>query len=188
MDNERSKILQMVQDGTITAEEGSDLLAAFPTDESEPVERAIDSAPTTPSDTRQFPRPWQWPLGIGLTLAGVGNFLRKDSGWLGKPLGWLMMGAGGLTAIVGWQSRHTPWVHVRIEEKDGHRIALSLPLPLGLAQWGLNFARQYVDEETAEHLDIAAGLLEVLLSSPSDEPLSVEVDDDDGDHIRVFIG
>jgi hypothetical protein len=123
----------------------------------------------------QFRRYWQIPFGIGAALVGVG--------WL------LVSRAGGFYGgLFGWQSRCFPWLHVRIEEKDGNRITISLPLPLGLAQWGLNIARRYVDADTAEHLDTASAMLDSLKDQPTGAPLSVEVSEDDGDHVQVFFG
>ena len=67
----------------------------------------------------------------------------------------------GATAITFWM-RMVPWVHVRVQDDDGKRIAISLPLPLTLADWGVSLARRFVKDEVVEHLDTATEFLKAM--------------------------
>lgn len=197
MNNERRTILEMVQAGQVTPDEAAELLAAL-----EPGSEALDvpapvPVPDSPAEPpvpyapnmRRFRRYWEYPFGIGALIAWAGwMIISGASGLVALACGWPVMLLGGLTAVVGWLGRTSPWVHVRIQERRGRRIAISMPLPLDFLGWGLNLARRYVDRTTAENLDTASALLDTLKHAPADQPLSVEVDEEDGDHIEVYIG
>jgi len=92
-------------------------------------------------------------------------------------------------ALTLWMAA-APWLHVRVRDHAGHRIAISLPLPLRLAHWGLRLAHRFARDETTAQLDAAADMVEVVRTSlrrPFSEPISVNVDDE-GEHVEVYIG
>jgi len=74
---------------------------------------------------------------------------------------------------------------VRVRQKGGRRIAVSLPLPLNLARWGIGFAERFVPAGQAVNLQMAAGFLDQFEGG---DPLIVSVDDEDGDQVQVYIG
>jgi hypothetical protein len=81
-----------------------------------------------------------------------------------------------------------PWLHVRIEERDGKRIAISLPLPLALADWGLWLARRYVDEQTAQYLDTSSEFITLMRKNRQGaQPIVIDVDED-GQRVQVYLG
>ncbi len=193
MDEERSRILQMVQDGAITPDEAARLLDAL--DDTAPP--AADHAPAParapdevigPETPPPFRRYWEVPFAVGLVLLGVaGLCIGSAPGLLLLLCGWSAFVVAGVIALIGWWSRTATWVHVRIHEHDGDRFALSLPLPMGVAGWGLAVARRFVDDDTRANLDTAAGLLDMLRDSSTREPMTFEIDEADGDHILVYI-
>lgn len=200
MNDEQRRILQMVQDGVISPDEAARLLdalerAAPPLDATPAAApssaRARDDAPggaIVPGADR-FRRYWEVPFAVGLILLGVaGLCIGSVSGLLLLLCGWSAFVVAAIIALVGWWSRTAAWVHVRIREYDGDRLAISLPLPMGLAGWGLGMARRFVDDETRANLDLAAGLLDMFRESATGEPVMIEIDDEDGDHILVAIG
>jgi hypothetical protein len=93
-----------------------------------------------------------------------------------------------LAVLLSFWSQYAYWLHVRIREKNGTRIAISLPLPIVIIQFALRFAGRYVGEENAANLFTASELLTAL--GEQDEPLCkvTAVDDDDGDQVQVYIG
>ncbi len=204
MSEEQRRILQMVQDGILSAGEAEALLRALedlPGDE----EIVAPSAPAgtvslppeaqeTPQepDETTFRRYWEIPVAVGAGLLAVSGMCLLWSGPIGLfTLGvlclWGLFLLAGVVVLAGFWSRTARWVHIRVSETDGDRFRISLPLPLGIAGWGLRVGRRFTDKETRANLDLAASLLSMVTLAPDDEPISVEVDEDDGDHIQVIV-
>jgi hypothetical protein len=206
----RRQILEMLEKGTITAEEAAQLLGAVDKGESGAVKgsrpggiaqqdpTSVDPDQVALASSRPDAERWnrfrQIPFAIAIALlaiSGTGMCLvtsRADGritlGWIAMLL--LFVFSVFATAITLWV-RSAPWIHVRIEERDGKRIAISLPLPLTLAQWGLQIARPYVDERIAGHLDTSTEFLRAMRQNRGTEPLSVDIDED-GQRVQVYIG
>ncbi len=197
MDEAYLKILQMIENGTLSAAEGEKLLDAL---EAEPAVTA-PAAGSAPGPSPQSPPPagpprawqqlWVYPaVGSLLLLAGMGMltaYLVRD----GERLGWLactvpLMLLGTLVGGLAWWSRSARWLHLSVRGKK-ERLRLSFPLPLRLTAWILRLLRPWVRQlrETAVD-EVILSLAEVDVS---EGPLSVEVnDDEDGEEVRVYIG
>jgi len=207
MNEAERQILQMVEDGVITAEEADKLLAALGPDEQvstvagEPVITSLPYDEDRPEQPVPSPEPdrFRGILGIPLLIAagslvisGLGLFLLYQSAGDVATLGFLCVWSIFILALLAtlliFLARRAPWVHVRVQEKSGRRIAISLPLPLGIAGWGLGIARRYISEEQAIHLDTAATFIQAMRDSPGKEPIVIDVDDGDGDKVQVYIG
>ena len=96
-----------------------------------------------------------------------------------------------MATAVSFMSRRSPWLHVRVNPKDGPRIKLSFPLPVRIATMGIHFAQGFVPDSERGNLDMAAGFLNSAQDNFKDgtiDPLFIDVDDDDGDRVQVFIG
>jgi len=210
MSEEQHRILQMVQDGIITAQEAETLLKAIATPESMVDDEIIDEITMveyTPSggeietsisvppksktpDMNQFRRHWEIPFAIGIILTGTGGICISSGGpgWLVFG-GWTIFLVAILITLLGWWSRTSPWVHIRIRERAGNRFSLSLPLPpYGFLESILHFSKRFVDKETDQNLDLAISFLSTIKDNPSDEPISIDIDDEDGDQVQVFVG
>ena len=75
--------------------------------------------------------------------------------------------------------------------KKGTRISISLPLPLRVANWALTFAQGFVPESERTKVQMAAEFVDAArenLRSSETEPIMINIDDDDGDRVQVFIG
>lgn len=200
--DERLHILAMVAQGTISADEAETLLAALdaapPSDEAEIVvpppkkkkrKRKADISP----DMDRFRRYWEYPFLAGIIIFGLAGMCATSTSYgLIAFCGWSVVVVGALLALIGWGSQWSPWVHIRIREHDGTRIALSLPLPVKLFGGLLNVAStiiiRHVDRATADNIEMAASFLALLDDNPSDEPITVDVVDEDGDQVQIFIG
>lgn len=207
MNEAERQILQMVENGVITAEEADKLLAALGPDDqvSTVAGEAVKSSSPYGEEGRE--RPDHAPeldrfrgfLGIPLMIAagsliisGLGLFLLYQSTGEIAALGFLCIWSMFIVALMAtlliFFARRAPWVHVRVQERDGRRIAISLPLPMGIAGWGLGIARRFVPEEQAAHMDTAAAFVQAMREGPGKEPIVIDVNDDDGDKVQVYIG
>jgi hypothetical protein len=52
---------------------------------------------------------------------------------------------------------------------------------------GVGFARRFTDDEMGSNLSMAASVISTMATMPEDEPILVEVDDKDGDHVQIYI-
>ncbi len=200
MSEERRHVLQMLQDGTISTEQAMELLAALDNDEDDvDISKSdLDYTPDPPPNMNKYRRFWKIPFIIsGVLLLLFGFWLRSiylsSEGAITFAFicVWTLFMFAGLATLLAFMSRRSTWLHVRVRESQGTRIAISMPLPLRLANWGITVARGFVDDHTRGHLNMAAEFINAArdtMSEPGAEPLFIDVDDDDGDHVEVYIG
>jgi len=204
--DERLEILEMIQKGTISPDEGLKLIEAlgesWQEEESagllEETEELIPLQPSPELASEDFARWRAWwviPFWIGVGITTLGGALMYW-GWsahgfgLGFFLAWIPFLIGVATMVLGWNSKTGPWVHIRVHQRPGEkpeRIAISLPIPIRFFAWIIRNFGSFI-----HGLD-ATGLDEVILAleknSPDDAPLSINVSDDgDGNQVKVFIG
>jgi len=234
-ESERTKILEMIEEGVISAADGIKLLDALDGDagdrqlreleasfeESEPAlnfseelpddfgsapeaeevlepDEVYQPEPTRvtpdPEDIKKWKRWWVVPMWIGVGITVIGGLLMyaafASSGvgfWF--ACAWFPFMLGVLVMALSWASRTAPWLHVRVQQKPGEtpqRIAISFPLPIGLAGWGLRTFGHYIPNMEGVDLD---GVMKAIDESAKDgTPFFVDVDDEDGEHVQVFIG
>ncbi len=209
---ERQQILKMVEDGKITADQALALIKELEQDSDEEEPEAFQAEAGASSGTEagyayesasapEFERTaarvrslWQIPFWIGVGIMVLSAFgiysILQNSGysfwfyclWFPFALGVLIM------AVAGW-GRSAPWLFVDVQQKPGEgpaRITFGFPMPLSLAAWGMrNFGHHIpkFDRGRAKHM---ADMLSAVRTSGA--PLIVDVDDDDGEKVRVHIG
>ena len=213
---ERRKILQMVADGKISAEEAATLMRAM--EESAEGESKGDSASAEPDviefgpaaggerseapeieevqrRARRFSGAFLW-IGILITVFTAWWMfgIQQNSGlnfWffcLGMPLTF-----GILMIALGAGSKTSRWLYVNVDrthskDQDGPRkISLAFPLPLGFAAWFIrNFGSRI---EGLKNTNVDDVVNAIALTKNIKDPLIVHVDDTDGgDRVQVFIG
>jgi len=213
VDSAKRTIMDMVEQGQITAEEGLRLINAMGSQKEphevkesdsivtvEPVEGNDNvSEPYQPSISpeekhrlNQLKRWWILPFGVGLLITILGavwmfnGYTNNGFGW-GFWLAWIPFLLGVFILSVSFQTSHSVWVHVRIKQKPGEtpqRIAISLPMPIGLIRWFLrNFGHRISglkDQPVSQYADILENL-------SVEEPFYVHIDED-GEEVEVFIG
>jgi len=182
------QVLEMVAQGRLTVEEAEEVLRAL---------QAPAATPAPPSepvpDMAQFRRYWEIPFVAGLILLGLTAICISSarSPWL-IVCGWAVLVVAVVLVAVGWLSQWSPWLHVRVVPRQGPKFALSLPLPLQFAMWGLALARPLVirlaGHEAARYLALTTLLLEALHDTPSTEPITLDIDDEDGDAVHIYLG
>ncbi len=204
---ERKKILQMVADGKISAEEAATLMRALD-DSAEEQIQVIEAAPSFGSEktdapefdqvrrrANRFSSAFLW-IGIIFTVLSAWAMfgIQKNAGvnfWflcLGMPLF-----LGVLFIVMGAGSKTSRWLYVNVDRsqvRDGDgpkHITIALPLPLGLAGWFLkNFGGLFSGLKNTNVDEIVQA---IAMAKNISEPLIVNVDDgDDGEKVQVFIG
>jgi hypothetical protein len=190
---ERMHILELIEAGEISAEEGARRLEAVM--ESVEIPGTSGTSPTPPAPV---PRPamveWLWQVvfwtGVGL-VAGGGLLVASvysgsiAAGWL--VWGWIVFVLGVLGISLGWWLQRAHWLSVRVRQPDGPNVFIALPLPLGSVAWILRIARPFVPQLAETGAD------EVILALRDEmrqgRPLSVEVEEGEGgEQVQVYFG
>lgn len=188
--DERMQILELIEAGEISAEEGARRLEALAQATERPGAAATPAVPIPqPALVRWL---WQIVFWLGGGLVAWGGFLlvsfytrEVHSGWL--TWGWILFILGVLGVLLGWWLQRAYWLSVRVRQSDGPNVLVVLPLPLGPLAWILRIVRPFVpelDETGADEL-----LLAMRDEMRNGRPLLVEVDEgESGQQVQVYIG
>jgi hypothetical protein len=215
MTDERMQVLDMVEQGLISASEGARLLLALrgQSDESdpgddtaeisaEPIPEVIETGhgvgyadPEFAASVERWKRWWMIPLWVGVGTAVLGSLLML---WAYQAAGlsfwfacaWLPFLLGLAVIGIAWGSRTARWLHLRVQQKPGawpRTIAFSFPLPLGLAAWFLRTFGYYIPPLKDTGIDEM--ILALGRTTGPATPLIVEVDEGmDGERVQVYFG
>jgi len=162
------------------------------------VEDAPDEAPGSDAPPNLDPeiakwRRWWWiPMTIGVSITVVSAALMYWAWFAGGfsfwfACAWFPFLLGILVIALAGGSRSARWLHVRVHQKQGEwprTIAISLPLPLRLTAWFFKVFGRFLPTEVA-------GLDEMILAlekTSPDTPFYVQVDEEDGEQVEVYIG
>lgn len=204
-DENKLEILKKVQDGTLTVEEGADLIGILDrakTNEQQqsagqipPVEPVDVVTPEPPRVSSCWKAAWSMILLGGAVLTAFSaywmyqGYEKAGLGW-GFWLSWIPFMIGLLLIIFGWILMESPWLHVRVQSHEDNKpkkIAFSMPLPLQLATWVFRHFGSYMPREVQEK-GVEDMLKEVEVSLKRGDPFQVEVEDnDDGDKVYINI-
>ncbi|MCJ7702239.1 MAG: hypothetical protein MUO62_11710 [Anaerolineales bacterium] len=253
-DSERTKILEMIEAGTITAEEGLTLLNVLNASDLSEIDAQVDAdlefaagndpemetletqdgGSNVPPDRQEepFPSPehaqneageamfagevevmapspaypdedeiqrwkrwWIIPLWIGAGVTVVGGVLmywglnvRESGFWF--ACAWFPFLLGVALLALAWNSRTTPWLHVRIHQAPGEKpqkIAISFPIPVQLTVWGLRVFGRHIPY--LENTSLDEVILALKTVTREGTPLFVDVEEgENGERVQVFIG
>lgn len=202
---ERKKILQMVADGKISADEAATLMRALDESAEEEIIEFVGEASGMGGErsdapefdqvrrrANRFSGAFLWMGIIFTVLSAWAMFgIQQNAGtnfWfycMGMPLFF-----GILFIVMGAGSRTSRWMYVNVDrshqEEWPRNITVALPLPLGLASWFLkNFGSRI---EGLKKTSVDEIIQAIAMAKNITEPLIVHVDDDDGERVQVFIG
>jgi hypothetical protein len=203
---ERRKILQMVQDGKISAEQAASLMRAIEED-SEGAEVEFVEAGADPGyesdDASEFEevksrarRFAMIPLWIGVFIAVLSAWgiysVQQSAGvnfWFFCLLVPLLFGV--LLIALGAGGEGSKWLYVNVDRRNAHdwpqNITLGFPLPLGLTAWFLRNFGQYINGMQKTNVDEIIQILDA--TGKSGTPLIINANDNgDGEHVQVYIG
>lgn len=212
-DEERAQILKMLEDGKISPEDALKLMNALEAGEdageAEIVEVIAPPEPDAGSGSgaegpqpepdpefdrkvKRFRSLWLVPLWVGLTVLVLGAWWMY-SAMLNSGFGfwfmcaWLPFLIGVAVVALAVISKTSRWIYVRVDQKPGERpqkIVFAFPIPSPLLRWGMrNFGHNIPPEARA-----ASDLAMKAVFEDLKEPLYVDVHDDDGEHVQVYIG
>ncbi len=195
MSSEQEKILAMLQEGAISAEEAEVLLTAMPVEtEEEMMVTAVSAATGNIPDMDRYRNFWLAPFLILSTVTALLGLFLRSTACKRKPFGALFALALFLFSlsltVLMFLSRKSTWVHIRVQEKEGPKIAISLPLPLSIAGRVIDVARRYSPPERQDNLEMAAATIAAAqenFKDPGADPIVINVDDEDA-QVQVFIG
>jgi len=205
---ERKKILQMVEEGKISADEAANLMRTLEADDAEVEVEIFDaesgsgfegsgaSAPEFEEVRARALRFAMIPLWAGVFIAVLSAWgiyaIQQSVGvnfWFFCLLFPLMLGV--LLIALGTSGPNSKWLYVNVDRRYAHdgprNITLGFPLPLGLTTWFLRTFGHNIPGMDGVNVD---GIVEVLnATGTSDEPFIVNVNDDEsGDRVQVYIG
>lgn len=205
---ERKKILQMVQDGKISAEQAASLMRALEedTDNADAPVEVLEMGPGiggAGSDAPEFEEVKRRAHNLAMIPLWVGIFLTVLSAWgiyaIQQNAGvnfWLFclsfpLLLGVLLIVLGTSGQNSKWLYVNVDRRNAHdwprNITLAFPLPLGLAAWFLRTFGSYISGLRDTNVDEIIQLLDV--TGKSDAPLIVNAsDNEDGEQVQVYIG
>lgn len=182
--SERLRILELIEAGEISAEEGARRLEALAESARPP-----DTPVARPALVQWL---WQIVLWIGVALVVWGGLLLTGA-YAGEVTtgrlvwGWLLFILGALGVMLGWWLQRAPWLSIRVRQLDGPNITIVLPLPLGLIAWGLRIARPFVPQ--LEETGVDEVLLELNKELRAGRPFVIEVDEGEGgEQVQVYFG
>lgn len=201
---EQRRILKMVEDGKISADEAMTLIRALEQDSPQAEVEVIEAAPSSGSAegapefeevkrrARRFAMIPLW-IGVGVTVLFAGLMFsaiqNQGFGFWFYCLSFPFL-FGVLLMALSAGGRYARWLFVDVQQKPGEtpgRITFGLPVPLGLVSWVLrNFGHRIKGLDNPDAAREMASMLDKTISS--DTPLIINVDDDDGEKVRVYIG
>ena len=205
---ERRKILQMVQDGKISAEQAASLMRALDAaaDPSEAEVEVIEPGPGFSSEAPDAPefeaikararRFAMIPLWIGVALTVLSAWaiysVQQSSGmnfWFFFLMIPLLIGV--LFIALGASGQTSRWLYVNVDRRNAHdgprNITLGFPLPLGLTAWFLRTFGHNIRGMKNTNVDEIIQLLDA--TGKSGAPLIINANDnEDGEHVQVYIG
>ena len=209
---ERLEILDMIQRGTISAEQGLKLIEALDETEDNLAKEYLDAKAilentddrvehnraTSLQDVEDFSEWRKWwiiPFWIGVGITVLGGSLiywawsAKGFG-VGFVLAWIPFLIGIGVLVLGWNSQTGPWLHLRIQQSPGEKpeqIAISLPLPIRFVAWALRTFGEFIPRLNTSGIDEI--ILALADKSITEAPLIVDVnDDEDGERVKIYIG
>ena len=212
---ERLRILDMLEEGAISAEDAVRLLNALSGESGETAVLPGDPIPddltsldeTDPAlDPGQPPEEfiaqrsafrywWRYPLAAGaivIILSGLLMFQGYQTAGYGFWFycSWAPLLLGFTIIGLALYSRTARWLHIRIHENtsgEAERIALSLPLPIRPAAWFIRNFGRWIPKLEKTSLDELILALEDNTST--ERPFYVEIQDDEAEErVQVFIG
>lgn len=203
---ERQKILQMVAEGKISAEQAASLMRALDEDAAEAEVEVFETVPASGGEGNDIPEfeevkrrarnAAMIPLWVGVlitVLSAWGIFSVQQSAgmnfWFFCLLVPLLLGI--LLIALGAGGQSSKWLYVNVDRRNAQdwprNITLAFPLPWGLATWFLRNFGHYIRGMKDTSVDEIIQILDA--TGKSGTPLIINAsDNEDGENVQVYIG
>jgi hypothetical protein len=193
-DENKLQILRKVESGTLSIEEGADLLSILDRAESEPVpeETKTDEPMNLSIETiaAEVPAGWRalWSIFIWLGVIFMGasgywlysSYARSGMGW-GFWFAFIFLFLSAAIVFFGWRLVAGRWLVARVNSKENgevKRYKFWAPLPIHMGIWAFKTFGKYMPEDVLDkHYD--QFLVELDNSLSEDEVFVVDLDGDD---------
>jgi hypothetical protein len=202
---EKKKILQMVEDGKISAEEAMTLIKAL---EENATEDEVEVIETESGEGKERSAGLEFeevkaraqkfamvPLWIGVAFTVLGAYwmyvLVSNANYgFWFFCAWFPLLLGLLAMVLSAGGMNARWLYVNVDQRAGEwprHITLGFPIPLGMIGWILRNFGHYMRGMDRANVD---GILMALSTIDDlDEPLIVNVDEGEkGEQVQVYIG
>ena len=200
-DEQKLEILRKIENGSLSIEEGSELIANLETNEASQTEAKSPNPSNNmePIEKHETSGCWKaaWSIFLvgGAVLTGFSaywvyqGYKNHGFGW-GFWLSWIPMAIGICLMLFGWALMESPWMHVRVRDKYNQRLSafvFSMPVPFNIARWVINTFGQYMPPEVNSQ-EIHEILDQAEASIRRGEPFRVQVDDQkEGSKVDISI-
>jgi hypothetical protein len=202
-DENKLEILKKVEDGTLSVEEGADLLSILErgVEEQDPLPEIIPPPPTVENTPVEPPKvSGCWKAGWSMILLSGAVLMALSAYWVyqgyqkaglswGFWLSWIPFLIGLAIMIFGWILMDSPWLHLRVDSKSlgkMKKIVLSIPVPLSFIAWVFRTFPNVVPQDIREK-GVEDFFDEMQKSLVRGEPFTVDVDDkEDGDQVYIY--
>jgi hypothetical protein len=216
MESKWREILEQVERGELTPEQGAELLAAQTrqfetegpvqvkslsvdlqgqeeprTEKTSPEAEVVDDYQSVMSFWKNW---WTIPLWAGVIVCILSGLVMSSASASGNMF-WFycaMLPAmlGAIAIVLAFWSRKSRWVHIRIREDENGRkknIAISMPLPTELVGWVMATFGDKIPG-LRDQPEVIKMMPEIMKTiQETGDPLVVEVNDKDGSEVRVYI-
>lgn len=140
----------------------------------------------------RFRRLWMIPMTLGV-LVTVGAAYWMYSALQNAGMGfwffcsWLPFALGVLVIALAFSSRDSRWLYVNVKQKPGERPGrIVVSFPMSLVTWLFGIFGNRMPGRERERAGMVMDAFAKSVSS--DAPVLIEVDDEDGEHVQVYIG
>jgi hypothetical protein len=201
---ERKKILQMVEEGKITAEQAASLMRALDDDsadvevlETRPASGDVRAESSHFEEVKSRARRFAMiPLWIGVFISVLSAWaiyaVQQAAGinfWFFCLLVPLLFGV--LLIALGAGGQNSKWLYVNVDRRNAEEwprnVTLGFPLPFGLTAWFLRNFGHNIHGMKNTNVDEIIQILDA--TGTSDAPLIINANDsEDGEHVQVYIG
>ncbi|MBP8998489.1 MAG: hypothetical protein KBG10_09430 [Anaerolineaceae bacterium] len=200
----RLEILRRVGNGTLTVEEGSDLIGILDHSDVRTAREEEESIPddgvysddviAPPQVSNWWKALWSLILLGGATLTGFSaywayqGFQKAGLGW-GFWLSWIPFLLGVVIMVLGGVLLDSPWLYLKVVTRDEGKpikIAFAIPLPIKLASWIFTTFHSHLPANMQE-MNLNDLLIEVENALKRGEPFQVVVDDEDDDEKVIIL-
>ncbi|MAT43907.1 MAG: hypothetical protein CL609_16350 [Anaerolineaceae bacterium] len=208
----RLDILRQVETGELSLDKASELLNQLEKSASTDLTSSVAPDYLTPEEPTEkiFPEDatkedvkkpgwafvfWLIPMVFGgLIIVSATSWLYQSYTTSGLGfrfwLSWIPFLIGLLLVYLGFVLNQARWIHIHVRQPEGQkpsRIIIGFPLPVRLIMKLLPLFRNKLPESFQE-MDLEAMLSSLDESFSAEEPIIINVGDEDGSKVEIYIG